>query len=97
MYVYAGQVLSTVARMAFGDRSDRINHGGPQTVWRQVADDIAADIDSGALTAGWKLPPETDLAESYGVARNTVRRAVAALVEAGTVVVVHGRGTFVAE
>jgi DNA-binding GntR family transcriptional regulator len=82
--------------MAFGDRSGRIEHSGPLTVWRQLADDIAADITSGRLEPGWKLPPETELAESYGVARNTVRRAVAGLVEEGRLVVVHGRGTFVA-
>ena len=83
--------------MEFGDRSDRIAHSGPATVWRQVADDIAADISSGEMAPGWKLPSETELAESYGVARNTIRRAVAELVEDGRLVVVHGRGTFVAE
>lgn len=83
--------------MVFGDRSDRIAHSGPVTVWRQIADDIAADIDSGVLAPGWKLPPETELAESYGAARNTVRRAVAELVKDGLLIVVHGRGTFVGE
>lgn len=83
--------------MSFGDRSDRIAHDGPATVWRQVADDIEADISSGLLAPGWKLPPETELAESYGVARNTIRRAVAELVKDDHLVVVHGRGTFVAE
>lgn len=81
--------------MPFGDRTDRIDHGGPATLWRQVADDITAEIESGGLKPGWKLPPETELAESYGIARNTVRRAVAELVEEGRLTVVHGRGTFV--
>jgi DNA-binding GntR family transcriptional regulator len=83
--------------MAFGDRSDRITHSGPVTVWRQIADDIDADISSGDLTPGWKLPSETELADSYGAARNTVRRAVAELVKDGRLIVVHGRGTFVAD
>lgn len=83
--------------MTSGDRSDRIVHSGPLTVWRQVADDLVADIKSGELAPGWKLPSETELAESYGVARNTVRRAVAELVKEGRLVVVHGRGTYVAE
>jgi DNA-binding GntR family transcriptional regulator len=83
--------------MSFGDRSDRIVHSGPATVWRQVADDIKADITTGRLAPGWKLPPETDLAESYGIARNTVRRAVAELVKDGYPIVVQGRGTFVVE
>jgi DNA-binding GntR family transcriptional regulator len=82
--------------MPFGDRSRRIEHDGPTTLWRQVADDVAAAIDSGELKSGWKLPPETELAEVYGVARNTIRRAVAELAEDGRLTVVHGRGTFVA-
>jgi DNA-binding transcriptional regulator YhcF (GntR family) len=43
-----------------------------------------------------RLPSEQALGdEVYGVARATVRRAIASLVEQGLVVVVHGRGTFV--
>ncbi|KAA5836071.1 GntR family transcriptional regulator [Saccharopolyspora hirsuta] len=82
--------------MSWNDRSDRINHDGPTTVWRQVADDITADIESGELSPGSRLPSEAELAELYGVARGTIRRAVVALVESDAVTVVHGRGTFVA-
>jgi len=46
---------------------------------------------------GDKLPAEVDLARRYGVARMTVRRAIADLADNGEVVVLHGRGTFVAE
>jgi DNA-binding GntR family transcriptional regulator len=83
--------------MAWGNRADRIEHEGPRFVWQQIADDIAADIRSGALPANSRLPAEQDLAaDVYGVARATVRRAVAHLVEKGLVVVMHGRGTYVA-
>jgi DNA-binding GntR family transcriptional regulator len=83
--------------MAWGNRADRIDHDGPQFVWQQIADDIAADIRSGVLPANSRLPSEQALAaEVYGVARATVRRAIASLVEEGLLVVVHGRGTFVA-
>jgi len=78
-----------------GNRADRIEHGGPRLLWQQVADDITADIDSGVLSSGWRLPSEADLTEVYGVARVTVRRAIAELVKAGRLVVVRGRGTFV--
>ncbi len=78
------------------DRSGRIDHDGPATIWRQVADDITADIGSGELPPGSRLPSEAELAELYGVARGTVRRALTSLVESETVIVVHGRGTFVA-
>lgn len=83
--------------MTFEDRSGRITHSGPTTLWRQIADDIAADIDSGVLGPGWKIPAEADLAEVYGVARNTVRRAIRELIDDGKLVSVHGRGTFVTD
>ncbi len=42
------------------------------------------------------MPPERGLALEFGVARNTVRRAVAVLEDDGTVVRQAGRGTFLA-
>jgi DNA-binding GntR family transcriptional regulator len=39
-----------------------------------------------------RLPSEAELAVQYGVARVTVRRAIALLRERGKVVTVHGRG-----
>lgn len=83
--------------MSFGSRSDRIRHDGATLLWRQVADDITKDIKAGTLGAGWKLPTEIELAESYGVSRITVRRAIGDLAAKGMLNVVHGRGTFVAE
>jgi len=83
--------------MGWGDRSGRIEHGGPALVWEQVRDDLAADIASGDQPVGSRLPSEQALAEVYGVSRPTVRRAIAALVERGMLTVVHGRGTFVIE
>jgi GntR family transcriptional regulator len=77
------------------DRRGRIEHDGEKLLWRQVADDLAADISSGALRPGERLPGELELAENYGVSRITVRRAVADLKERGLVNVVHGKGTFV--
>ena len=79
------------------DRSGRINPAALAYVWAQVADDIRADITAGRLRPGEKLPSEIDLAERYGVARMTVRRAIADMVEHGELVVLRGRGTFVAE
>lgn len=83
--------------MAWGNRADRIDHEGPRFVWQQIADDIAADIRSGALPASSRLPSEQALAdEVYGVARATIRRAIASLTGEGVLVVMHGRGTYVA-
>ncbi|SFT03582.1 GntR family transcriptional regulator [Saccharopolyspora flava] len=83
--------------MSWEDRSGRIDHGAAKTIWQQVADDVTADIESGALPRGSRLPSEAELSELYGVARGTVRRALSSLVESGTITVVHGRGTFVTE
>jgi DNA-binding GntR family transcriptional regulator len=80
--------------MSLEDRSSRIDHERP--IWPQVAADIERDIRSGALAAGARLPTEDELAAQYGVARNTVRRAVEDLRERGLLETFHGRGTYVA-
>jgi DNA-binding GntR family transcriptional regulator len=54
-----------------------------------------ARIDAGEFQPGHKIPPEEDLAASYGVARGTVRRATRQLEYAGILDVRHGHGTFV--
>jgi len=66
-------------------------------MYDQVAADISADITSGALAPGARLPTEIELAAQYQVSRVTIRRAVKELSGRGLVVVSHGRGTFVAE
>jgi DNA-binding GntR family transcriptional regulator len=43
------------------------------------------------------MPSEKDLHDEFGLARETVRRAVAVLRAEGLVEIQHGRGTFVAE
>lgn len=82
--------------MSLDDRSGRIKHDSATTVTDQVARDIEADIDSGAIVPDTRLPTELELAEQYGVSRVTVRRAIALLRERGKVVTVHGRGTYTA-
>ena len=83
--------------MAWDDRRDRINQRAPRLLWMQVADDLRADIQSGRLAAGDKLPGEAEMAELYGVSRDTIRRASQELAGEGLLVILHGRGTFVAE
>jgi GntR family transcriptional regulator, phosphonate transport system regulatory protein len=67
------------------------------SAWRLIADDVRREIVDGALPAGARLPSETELAERFGVHRNTVRQAVAALAADQLVVARRGSGTFVAE
>ena len=82
--------------MSLDDRSDRIRHDSSVPVAAQVARDIEKDIGAGRLAPDTRLPSEVDLSQQYGVARMTVRRAVAQLRDKGLVVTVHGRGSFVA-
>jgi len=64
-------------------------------LWRQVADGIERGIAEGRFVPGEKLPGETDIAETYGVNRHTVRRALATLAERGLVRAERGSGTYV--
>ena len=74
-----------------------IDKDGPKPVYVQVAEHIASRIESGEWQPGRRLPPERELADWYGVAYDSVRRATALLREQGRIVTVHGRGTFVAQ
>jgi len=67
----------------------------PSRSWR-VYDDLIGDIRSGALAVDDRLPSELDMAEQYGVSRDVIRRAKEQLAEEGWLIVLHGRGTFVA-
>jgi DNA-binding GntR family transcriptional regulator len=60
-----------------------------------VAADLADAIARGEWRPGRRLPPMTELAELYGVARGTIRKALTPLEADGTITIVPGRGTFV--
>jgi GntR family transcriptional regulator len=64
-------------------------------MYQQLADRLADDIANGEFAPGSKLPSETELIETYGVSRPTVRQAVAELRKMGLVVSEHGKGSFV--
>ncbi|MFI9308126.1 GntR family transcriptional regulator [Streptomyces triculaminicus] len=66
-------------------------------VYMQVADHIAARITAGELRLGARLPGERDLAEEYGVAIGTARRAIQELRDRGLLVTLPAKGTFVTE
>jgi GntR family transcriptional regulator len=82
--------------MSLPDKRDHISHRAPRLLWQQVYDDLIGDIRSGALADDDRLPSELDMAEQYGVSRDVIRRAKEALTAEGWLIVLHGRGTFVA-
>ncbi len=59
----------------------------------QVADDVERRVSDGEITV--KLPGERELAEQYGVAYTTVRRAMEILRDRDVIITRQGRGTFV--
>lgn len=63
--------------------------------WKQIADRISRAIDAGDYDDTGMVPPETQLAEHFGVNRHTVRSAIAALAEDGILRRVQGRGTLI--
>ena len=81
--------------MSWESRADRINRDLPVYVWSQIADDLRADIESGELTPGQRLPSGPELAEIYGVTKVTATKAIRHLQEADLLTVVNGMGTYV--
>ncbi|WP_333757835.1 GntR family transcriptional regulator [Streptomyces sp. ISBFB 2968] len=74
-----------------------IDHEGPVTPYRQLAEILKARIARGDWAEGRPIASENSLVQQYGLARTTVRRAIAALVEEQVVWTVQGRGTYVGQ
>ena len=82
-------------------RSTQAGNSAMRTVGRapnlpsQVARMISAEIFSGRIRAGDRLPTERELAGSFGVSRNVVREAIAKLRFDGVVETRQGVGVFI--
>src|SRR5262245_28070113 len=61
----------------------RVNRKRPESMTRQIREQLNTLIDAGALAAGTLLPSERELANTLKVARNVVRGAYEQLMEAG--------------
>jgi GntR family transcriptional regulator len=72
-----------------------IDRDGPTPVYLQLAAILRACIEAGEIPAGRALPSETTLMGEYGLARETVRKAVRVLRDEGLVQIVQGRGAYV--
>ncbi|MEU5974271.1 winged helix-turn-helix domain-containing protein [Streptomyces sp. NPDC047315] len=62
--------------------------------WQQIAEEITRRIKSGQYPERFQLS-EVRLAAEFGVNRDTIRKATAALRDAGLILTVPNLGTFV--
>ncbi len=66
----------------------------PSNIANRITERIRTDIRSGHYADAGKLPTERALSDRFGVARNTIRRAIETLEREGLLVRQVGRGTF---
>ncbi|MEM7423294.1 MAG: phosphonate metabolism transcriptional regulator PhnF [Pseudomonadota bacterium] len=66
-----------------------------EPLWIQIRDALSREIADGRFGQGMRLPTEADLSHRFGVNRHTVRRALAAMKEAGLVTARRGSGVYV--
>ena len=83
--------------MALNDLSSSLRPIKRQPISDTILNMITAEILSGHLKPGDKLPTEIELAESLGVGRNSVREAIKMLSSFGVIEVKMGAGTYIAE
>ncbi|TFJ43597.1 hypothetical protein CKN73_02870 [Carnobacterium divergens] len=62
---------------------------------KQITTEIESQIESGRWPVGSKIPPESHLAEQFGVSRNTMREALQSLTQLGVLASKPGDGTYV--
>jgi DNA-binding GntR family transcriptional regulator len=75
---------------------DRIDPIAPVPPYRQIAGILRRRIESGQYPPDTRIPTESELMESFEVARTTARRAIAALREEGLIYTIPQRGSYVA-
>ncbi|WP_068618660.1 trehalose operon repressor [Paenibacillus tuaregi] len=66
-----------------------------KNIYLNIYNDYAQQIQRGLLSAGTKLPSESELAEKYTTTRETVRKALNLLSQNGYIHKMMGKGSFV--
>src|SRR5215212_6400669 len=66
-----------------------------QRLYERVVEKVLELISSGAWKPGFRLPPERELSEAFGVSRTVVREAVKALEARGVLESATGSGVSV--
>lgn len=68
---------------------------GPVPPYRQIAEAIRKRVKSGVYPKDSRIPTESEIFETWEVARTMARRAIAVLREEGLVYTVFQRGIYV--
>jgi GntR family transcriptional regulator len=91
------QAVRTGGISPIGTRSTREEGPMANPMYRQIAEDLREQIESGQLEPGQQLPTELELRDHYEASRNTVRDAIKWLTNLGLVETKPGQGTFVVQ
>jgi regulatory GntR family protein len=90
------QLVSTcLSPLPAGYRAFMVNPRSRKPPFEQVADILAAKIQSGELPKDERIPSEAELMAEFEIGRTTARKAVAVLRQRGLVETQRGRGTYV--
>ncbi|WP_262401835.1 GntR family transcriptional regulator [Actinomadura sp. CNU-125] len=68
---------------------------GPVPKYEQLAALLRQRIAAGEWAPGQAIPSETVLESEFGLARGTIRKAIAALRAEGAIVTTRGKGSYV--
>ncbi|MBP2052972.1 DNA-binding GntR family transcriptional regulator [Streptomyces griseochromogenes] len=74
-----------------------IDREGPVPPYRQIAENLRARIANGTIPPGRRIPSLVALEAEFGVARDTLRKAVKVLKDEGLVETVTGMGVYVVD
>lgn len=80
---------------AEADYLGTLSSDAPETASQQIAQRLRTAILGGLVSSGSLLPSQPHLASHYGVARETVKNALAQLRREGLITSQKGKGTFV--
>jgi len=73
-----------------------LDHDSPVPLYRQIAELLRADIEAGVYPPGSTIPAVSRIIQETGCTHVTVRKGIKLLADEGLVVIVPGKGTFVA-
>jgi len=84
-----GEPATSPAAGRLGRHSKGLTH--------ELVEALGGQLRNGAIKPGEKLPPESEIMQTFGVSRGVVREALSRLQAAGLVQTHHGVGTFALE